>query len=138
MKRIDPPTDNLKATFHFPYENTGSANALKVNQLSVGYGHPLLAPVTFSMTMGEKLLFTGFNGVGKSTLIKSILGKIPALHGTAAFSPSARINYFDQDLVWDEPNLTPLETIQNLFPTMQPKTIRQKLAKAGINAANTQ
>ncbi|MCF0118452.1 MAG: ABC-F family ATP-binding cassette domain-containing protein, partial [Limosilactobacillus mucosae] len=138
MKRIDPPTDNLKATFHFPYENTGSANALKVNQLSVGYGHPLLAPVTFSMTMGEKLLFTGFNGVGKSTLIKSILGKIPALQGTAAFSPSARINYFDQDLVWDEPNLTPLETIQNLFPTMQPKTIRQKLAKAGINAANTQ
>lgn len=92
----------------------------------------------FSMTMGEKLLFTGFNGVGKSTLIKSILGKIPVLQGTAAFSPSARINYFDQDLVWDEPNLTPLETIQNLFPTMQPKTIRQKLAKAGINAANTQ
>ncbi|MCQ5134327.1 ABC transporter ATP-binding protein, partial [Coprococcus eutactus] len=36
MKRINPPTDNLKATFHFPYENTGSANALKVNQLSVG------------------------------------------------------------------------------------------------------
>lgn len=137
MKRIDPPTDNLKATFKFPYENTGSANALRVENLSVGYGHPLLAPVTFSMTMGEKLLFTGFNGVGKSTLIKSILKKIPALGGTATFSPSAKVNYFDQDLEWDDPSLTPLQTIQNMFPTMQPKTIRQKLARAGINAANT-
>src|SRR5699024_4096924 len=93
MKKIDPPEDNLKATFHFPYENTGSANALRVEKLSVGYNRPLLAPVTFSMTMGEKLLFTGFNGVGKSTLIKSILKKIPAVGGTATFSPSARINY---------------------------------------------
>lgn len=137
MKKIDPPADNLKATFHFPYENTGSANALRVNELSVGYGRPLLAPVTFSMTMGEKLLFTGFNGVGKSTLIKSILKKIPALAGTASFSPSAKINYFDQDLEWDDPQLTPLQTIQNMFPTMQPRTIRTKLARAGINAANT-
>ena len=138
MERIDPPTDNLKATFKFPYENTGSANALRVNELSVGYGHPLLKPVTFSVTMGEKLLFTGFNGVGKSTLIKSILGKIPALSGNADFSPSAIVNYFDQDLEWDDPSLTPLQTIQNLFPTMMPKTIRQRLARAGINAANTQ
>ena len=137
MKKIDPPADNLKATFHFPYENTGSANALRVENLSVGYGRPLLAPVTFSMTMGEKLLFTGFNGVGKSTLIKSILKKIQALSGTATFSPSAKINYFDQDLVWDDPSLTPLQTIQNMFPTMQPRTIRTKLARAGINAANT-
>ena len=137
MKKIDPPEDNLKATFHFPYENTGSANALRVEKLSVGYNRPLLAPVTFSMTMGEKLLFTGFNGVGQSTLIKSILKKIPALGGTATFSPSARINYFDQDLEWDDPTLTPLQTIQNMFPTMQPRTIRTKLARAGINAANT-
>ena len=136
MKKIDPPEDNLKATFYFPYENTGSANALRVEKLSVGYNRPLLAPVTFSMTMGEKLLFTGFNGVGKSTLIKSILKKIPALGGTATFSPSARINYFDQDLEWDDPTLTPLQTIQNMFPTMQPRTIRTKLARAGINAAN--
>lgn len=137
MKKIDPPADNLKATFHFPYENTGSANALRVNELSVGYGRPLLAPVTFSMTMGEKLLFTGFNGVGKSTLIKSILKKIPALAGKASFSTSAKVNYFDQDLEWDDPQLTPLQTIQNMFPTMQPRTIRTKLARAGINAANT-
>lgn len=137
MDRIDPPTDNLKASFNFPYQSTGSANALVVTRLVVGYGHPLLKPTTFSVNMGEKLLLTGFNGVGKSTLIKSILHKIPSLGGKVDFSPSAKVNYFDQDLTWDDPNLTPLQTIQNLFPTMMPKTIRQKLAAAGINAANT-
>lgn len=116
MQRIDPPSDNLQATFHFPYENTGSANALVVTGLVVGYGHPLLKPATFSVSMGEKMLFTGFNGVGKSTLIKSILHKIPSLGGKVEFSPSAKVNYFDQDLTWDNPSLTPLQTIQNRFP----------------------
>ncbi|MCT3441596.1 ABC transporter ATP-binding protein, partial [Limosilactobacillus fermentum] len=128
MTRIDPPEDNLKASFNFPYENTGSANALRVENIQAGYGKPLLAPVTFSMTGGEKLLFSGFNGVGKSTLIKTILGKIPALSGTSTFSPSAKISYFDQDLIWDDPTKTPLQTIQDQFPTMLPKTIRQRLA----------
>ena len=137
MDRIDPPADNLKAHFHFPYESTGSANALRVEHLSVGYRQPLLSPVTFSLTAGEKLLLSGFNGVGKSTLIKSILGKIKSLGGEAEFSPSAKNAYFDQDLLWDDPNRTPLQEIQDHFPTMLPKTIRQKLAAAGINAANT-
>ena len=137
MERIDPPADNLVAHFHFPYESTGSANALKVERLSVGYRKPLLSPVTFSLTAGEKLLLKGFNGVGKSTLIKSILGKLTPLGGSASFSPSAKIAYFDQDLLWDDPSRTPLQEIQDHFPTMLPKTIRQKLAAAGINAANT-
>ena len=89
------------------------------------------------MSSGEKILFSGFNGVGKSTLIKTILGEIPALGGTASFSPSTIVNYFDQDLIWDDPSLSPLQTLQNLFPTMLPKTIRQRLARTGINAANT-
>ncbi|WP_295773278.1 ABC-F family ATP-binding cassette domain-containing protein [uncultured Limosilactobacillus sp.] len=137
MDRIDPPSDNVQASFNFPYENTGSANALRVENLSAGYQRPLLAPVTFSMSSGEKILFSGFNGVGKSTLIKTILGEIPALGGTASFSPSTIVNYFDQDLIWDDPSLSPLQTLQNLFPTMLPKTIRQRLARTGINAANT-
>ncbi len=136
MTRVEPPSTNLKASFHFPYEESGSANALRVDHLSVGYNRPLLKPVTFSLTMGEKMLFSGFNGVGKTTLIRTILGELPAKGGTATFSPSAKVNYFDQNLTWDNPNLTPLQTIQNLFPTMQPKTIRTKLARAGINAAN--
>jgi ATPase subunit of ABC transporter with duplicated ATPase domains len=137
MERIDPPSDNLVANFKFPYEDTGSQNALRVENLSVGYNKPLLAPVTFSMSSGEKLVFKGFNGVGKSTLIKSILGEIEAKGGSAEFSPSAIVNYFNQDLDWENDELTPLETIQEMYPTMLPKTIRTRLARAGINSANT-
>lgn len=138
MEKIDPPSENLKGHFDFPYLDTGSQNAVAVNKLAVGYGKKqLLEPVTFSMSAGEKVAFSGFNGAGKSTLIKSILGVIPALGGEAHFSPSAKVNYFTQELIWDNPKLTPLETIQNQYPKMLPKTIRTKLAKCGINAADT-
>ncbi|MCF6161011.1 MAG: ATP-binding cassette domain-containing protein [Furfurilactobacillus sp.] len=136
MDRIDPPSDALQARFDFPYLDTGSQNALVVRKISVGYEHPLLAPVTFTLGTGQKIAFAGFNGVGKSTLIKSILGQLKPLSGEAEFSPSAKVNYFSQDLVWDDDSKTPLQIIQDEFPTMLPKTIRTKLGAAGINAAN--
>lgn len=136
MKRITPPSDNLQAHFKFPVLELLSANTLTVQNLVVGYEKPLLAPVTFSLTHGEKIVLKGFNGVGKSTLIKSILGKIKTFGGTVKFADAAVINYFDQDLVWNNPELTPLQIIQNQFPKLEPKTIRQRLARAGINAAN--
>lgn len=139
LDRIDPPSENLRSHFDFPYLETGSQNAVAVKKLAVGYGkRQLLEPVTFSLTAGEKIAFSGFNGAGKSTLIKSILGRIPALSGTTVFSPSSKVNYFSQELIWDNPELNPLETIQEKYPTMLPKTIRTKLAKCGINAADTQ
>lgn len=78
LERIDPPSDNLQAHFKFPYIELLSASTLTVSGLSVGYETPLLSPVTFSMSHGQKVVLKGFNGVGKSTLIKSILGIIPS------------------------------------------------------------
>ena len=100
LDRVDPPSTNVQAHFDFPYQETGSQNALVVDELSVGYDRPLLKPVTFSVTTDQKVGLTGFNGVGKSTLIKSILGIIKAKGGEAHFSPSARISYFSR-IMWD-------------------------------------
>ncbi|KRN78690.1 ABC transporter ATP-binding protein [Fructilactobacillus lindneri] len=136
MDVVEPPKSNIKAEFNFPYEETGSQNALVVNELSVGYDKPLLSPVTFSVDTDQKVGLQGFNGVGKSTLIKSILGIIKPLGGTATFSPSVKINYFSQDLVWDNPDATPMQIIQDKYPKLTQKEIRSKLARAGLDASN--
>ncbi len=136
MDRIDPPKNNTQAEFSFPYLETGSQNALVVNQLSVGYQQPLLQPVTFSVDTDQKVGMQGFNGVGKSTLIKSILGIIAPLGGSATFSPSAKVSYFSQDLVWDDPQQTPMQLIQDQQPRLTQKEIRSKLARSGMEAAN--
>lgn len=138
LVRIDPPSTNLQAHFKFPYQEILSAETLRVNHLSVGYHKPLLAPVTFTLSYGEKVVLKGFNGIGKSTLIKSLLGKIPVFAGTAKFGDAVIVNYFSQELEWDDPNQTPLQVIQDAYPLLEPKTIRQRLARAGINAENAQ
>ncbi|KRN08694.1 ABC-F family ATP-binding cassette domain-containing protein [Liquorilactobacillus mali] len=136
MERVDPPSDALQSSFSFPYEELMSSSTLVVENLSVGYERPLLAPVTFSMSHGEKVVLKGFNGVGKSTLIKSILGIIPNFGGSAKFVEAAKVNYFTQDLTWDDPTQTPLQIVQNVYPKLEPKTIRQRLARAGLSPAN--
>ncbi|WP_283680478.1 ABC-F family ATP-binding cassette domain-containing protein [Lentilactobacillus sp. Marseille-Q4993] len=136
MERVDPPSTNISASFNFPYADTGSHEALVVDKLSVGYEKPLLAPVTFSVTMGEKVGFAGFNGVGKSTLIKTILNKLPAKGGEAKFSPSAKIGYFSQELIWDNNRMTPMQIISDAYPKLNQKAIRTKLAKCGLDTEN--
>ncbi|MBM7544449.1 ATPase subunit of ABC transporter with duplicated ATPase domains [Weissella beninensis] len=136
MDIVTPPDEKLRASFNFPYLNSGSQNALTVKNLSVGYVTPLLMPVTFSMSHGQKIVFKGFNGVGKSTLIKSILGIIKPLTGESTFSPSVKVNYFSQDLVWENEQATPLAIMQNAYPLLEPKTIRTRLGAVGINASN--
>ena len=61
---------------------------------------------------------------------------IPALGGTAEFSPSAKINYFSQDLVWEDKTETPMQIIQDKYPKLTQKEIRNKLARSGMNASN--
>lgn len=137
LERIDPPSDNVQAHFKFPYIELLSAATLTVKNLEVGYQTPLLSPVTFSMRHGEKVVLKGFNGVGKSTLIKSILGLIPTFKGSAKFVNACVINYFNQDLIWEDASKTPLQIVQDIYPRLEPKTIRQRLARAGLSASNS-
>lgn len=135
---IDAPDHEARATFDFPYEEMESQEVLTVERLVVGYEHALLHPVSFKMTHGQKVVLKGFNGVGKSTLIKSILGQIKALGGTTQFAPAVKVNYFSQDLTWKDDTLTPLQVLADAYPLLEPRVLRRRLGAAGINSENAQ
>ncbi|MFT9213055.1 ABC-F family ATP-binding cassette domain-containing protein [Liquorilactobacillus ghanensis] len=136
LELVDPPETAKQANFKFPYLELLSAETLVVKNLSVGYQRPLLQPVTFTLSHGEKMVLQGFNGVGKSTLIKSILGKIPVFNGQASFTDAVVVNYFSQDLSWSHPDQTPLKIVHDQYPKLEAKLIRQRLARVGLTAGN--
>ncbi|MDR2660487.1 MAG: ATP-binding cassette domain-containing protein [Lactobacillaceae bacterium] len=138
MEIVERPEENPRASFNFPYVESMSTDAVKASQLVVGYqkDHPILNPITFALNSGEKVVFKGFNGAGKSTLIKTLLGYLKPLSGSSKFSPSAIVNYFDQDLIWDNDKQTPLQIIQQAYPKEETKVLRSRLAAAGINGSN--
>lgn len=106
--------------------------ALDLQNLTVGYEGALLPPLNFSVRAGEKIVITGFNGVGKSTLLKTILGRIPALGGTSKFARGALVNYFEQELKWVDPLMTPLQIVWAAYPKLEQSAVRAKLAQAGV------
>jgi ATPase subunit of ABC transporter with duplicated ATPase domains len=84
MERMDvlPPAKDLpKPDFKFKSEYLRDGIILEVNDLLVGYDHVLLPPLKYTINAGEKIIITGFNGIGKSTMIKTLLGLIPKLGG---------------------------------------------------------
>ena len=124
--------------FAFPYQPSAVRMLLEVSDLKVGYEKPLLAPFNFSITQPEKVALTGFNGIGKSTLIKTLLGIIPALGGDFAFSATTKVGYFRQELIWDDPKQTPLQIVQAAAPSMTQRKVRQALSRAGIEKDNVE
>jgi len=127
-KPEEPPVPNYK----FLCESLCANNIMKVKNLSVGYKNPLLENINLFVQNGEKIRINGFNGIGKSTLLKTIMGKIPALSGSIEKHFLLNIGYFEQEINWDNNALTPIEEIRNHYPKLNDRQIRACLAKAGL------
>lgn len=139
MERLEAPEfAELRPTFRFRALPVTEAEHLAADSLSVGYAEPLLSGLTLSVRGGEKLAVTGFNGIGKTTLLKTLMGEIPPLGGSFSFSPQARVGYFRQDLVWDDPERTPLQIVSDRYPELTQKEVRQLLARCGISRRHAQ
>lgn len=123
MVIIEAPDKYDNKTFHanFQPEKEIGNDVLYTSELAIGYDHPL-SVVSLDLKRGEKLGILGGNGLGKSTFLKTIVGKIPALSGEYRFGTNVQIGYFDQQMAmytssktvlddfWDEyPNLTETE-----------------------------
>ncbi|WP_033165781.1 ABC-F family ATP-binding cassette domain-containing protein [Clostridium sp. KNHs205] len=137
LERLDritaPVNSSTKLDFGFE-ESTGTIQeVLKISNLEVGYHYPLLPPVNITVRGGEKIVLTGFNGVGKSTLLQTLTANISKLSGSYQFADWVKIGYYRQDLIWDEPSLTPFEIISHAYPQYNNKEVRRQLARCGIS-----
>ncbi|MBU2712430.1 ABC-F family ATP-binding cassette domain-containing protein [Zooshikella harenae] len=126
------PVLHEKLDFDFPASKLAGHEALTTKQLEVGYNHSLLPAITLSLATGEKLAIKGFNGIGKSTLLKTLVHQVSALSGSYQYGPQTVIGYFRQDLHWDSPQLSPLQLIAQWHQNLKPGAIRSLLARCGI------
>lgn len=135
MDILTPPQTNKIAQVRFPYVATASNLLLQTQDLIIGYDQALVkSAFNFSVGNGEKVAVTGFNGIGKTTLLKTLLGNIKPIFGNFELSSTAKLAYFQQDLVWPNKNMTPLQYLQEEFPRLRPRELRQALARMGLTA----
>ncbi|MHC5247265.1 ABC-F family ATP-binding cassette domain-containing protein [Enterococcus sp. LJL90] len=132
IERLTPPSDSPKPHIEFPYQPIVTTLALETDELEIGYQKPLLPPINLTIRYGEKIALRGFNGIGKSTLIKTLLGQIKPLKGEFQFPQHTEIDYFAQDLAWENPLETPLQYLSNLYPKATTKDLRRQLSRAGL------
>ena len=116
----------------FNYQSISSHVFLKVDDLEIGYYSSLLPPISFQIRSGEKLAITGFNGIGKTTLLKTLIGELHPIQGHFKFVDEAKIAYFPQENIWENDELTPIELVSSIYPEMDTKTIRSNLAKVAL------
>ena len=131
MDIIEKIYDKPKPEFHFKVAKTPGKILFETQDLIIGYDVPLSSPLSVSMERGSRIVLTGANGIGKTTLLKSILGLIPSLGGTIEFGENLEIGYFQQEMPSDI-ETTCLQEIWNEFPGFTQYEVRSALAKCGL------
>lgn len=128
MVIIEAPDKYDNKTFHAnfqPEKETGN-DVLYTSELAIGYDHPL-SVVLLDLKRGEKLGILGGNGLGKSTFLKTIVGKIPALSGEYRFGTNVQIGYFDQQMAMYTSNKTVLDDFWDEYPNLTETEARNAL-----------
>lgn len=129
---LDKPVTMSKPTFEFPYIYISCKEILVVKNLEIGYTHPLLRPISFAVTPDTKLWIRGANGIGKSTLIKTITGRIKKLGGFFEYNINAKNAYIEQELEFTDRGESALGYLSSSLPKMSQKSLRQSLAATGM------
>ena len=131
MDVIEKTHEKPKPTFNFKPYKAPSRFLIEATDLVIGYNEPLTSPLTFKLERGQKVAICGVNGLGKSTLLKTLLGIIPSISGEVEFGENVKYGYFEQEDSRDNNN-TALEEIWNLYPSMSNHEVRTALAKCGL------
>ena len=131
MDIIELAAEKPKPEFNFKVARTPGRYIFTTKDLVIGYDDPLSSPLNLEMERGSKIVLTGANGIGKTTLIKSILGLIDPLEGSVEQGDYLEIGYFEQEMPPDI-ETTCLEEIWNEFPGFTQYEARSALAKCGL------
>ncbi len=131
MDLIELAGEKAKPEFLFREARTPGRYIFQTSELVIGYNEPLSSPLTLAMERGQKIALTGSNGIGKTTLLKSILGLIPPLSGTVEQGDYLHIGYFEQEMP-SGIETTCIEEIWKEFPSMTQYEVRSALAKCGL------
>lgn len=133
IDRIEKPSELPQPRFSFQVKTQPVSVVLEAEQLKVGYQYPLLPPMNLTLKRGDKVALVGYNGIGKSTSLKTLLRLIPALSGSVRWGDRVQPAYFAQEEKF-ELDLSALEEIHRSFPNLTQKEIRRYLAMCGLKA----
>jgi len=133
MELIELAAEKPKPVFSFMPARASSRVIFKTENLVIGYDDPLSSPLNLLMEKGQKIVMTGANGIGKTTLLKSLLGLIKPLSGNVQQGDYLEIGYFEQEGGPENRN-TAIEEISNEFRTLNQGEVRAMLAKCGLTS----
>ncbi len=132
MEIVSKPVNLPDASFNFPYVDVNAKDFLVIKKLEVGYDKILIPAVDIHMNSTTRLWIRGTNGVGKTTLLKTLMHKIPPISGSFFIHPMAKVLYLEQDLNFPNKEHTAAQYFNNCFPMMNPKQQRSALAAVGL------
>src|SRR5690625_615192 len=131
MDVIALDAEKPKPAFHFRQARTPGKYLFQTESLVIGYDEPLSRALHLAMERGQKIALSGANGIGKTTLLRSILGEIPPVSGSVQLGDHLHIGYFEQELKTTGKN-TCIEEIWEEFPHLTQYEVRASLAKCGL------
>ena len=131
MDIIELAAERPKPEFNFKVARTPSKYIFQTTDLVIGYDEPLSSPLNLTMERGQKIVMVGANGIGKTTLLKSILGLIPPISGSVEQGDYLEIGYFEQEMD-QSVSTTTMQELWNEFPAYSQYEVRSALAKCGL------
>ena len=132
MEILERPKEKIKPTFDFRNARAASRFIFQTEDLVLGYNDPLTKPLNFQLERGQKIALKGMNGIGKSTLLRTLLGIQKPFGGSVQLGDYLEIGYFEQESSKDNYN-TALDDVWAKYPVLTNYEVRQALAKCGLS-----
>jgi ATPase subunit of ABC transporter with duplicated ATPase domains len=130
IDRIVIKGDKPKPIFSFKYSKTPSKYIFEAEDVVIGYDKDLSVEMNLTLEKGKKIAITGANGLGKSTLIKSLMGDIKLRNGNVNIGDNVDIGYFEQEVTADNDSV--IDNLWNEFPSFSQYEVRRELARVGL------